>query len=40
MSMAFAFALLQQRHQVLDCEILAEDPGFEDRRLALQALLV
>jgi hypothetical protein len=34
------FDLLQQPCQVLDCEVLTEDRGFENRRLALQALLV
>lgn len=37
--MAFAFAVLQQQRDVDECQPLAEDAAFADRRVALEGLL-
>ena len=37
--MAFAAALLQQKRILDECTPLASDPAFNDRRLALEAML-
>lgn len=37
--MAFAFALLQQQRDVVECKPLAEDAAFADRRVTLEAML-
>jgi ArsR family metal-binding transcriptional regulator len=37
--MAFAVGLLQQNRMLNECPILASDPGFADRRVALDAIL-
>ena len=36
---AFAFSLLQQRRELAECNVLAKDERFADRRTALQALI-
>ena len=36
---AFAFGLLQQRHQLGECSTLVNEEGFADRRTALQSML-
>jgi ArsR family metal-binding transcriptional regulator len=37
--MAFAFGLIQDRHELTECPVLARAEGMHDRRLALQSLL-
>lgn len=37
--MAFAFAVLQQRRGIAECQPLADDAAFADRRAALEAML-
>jgi ArsR family metal-binding transcriptional regulator len=37
--MAFAAALLQQKRQLTECLPLVSDPGFAERRVALEAIL-
>ena len=37
--MAFAFLLLQQKHTVEECPVIASDPALSDRRAQLMALV-
>jgi len=37
--MAFAFGLLQQKRGLIECPVLATDPNFSERRVALETML-